>query len=735
MKNYILIILFIIPFLANSQIKISGKIIEESTTGEIKSIPGVIIRNSKGDAFTKTNTEGEFKIFLKTLPDTLIINQLGYALTKVFIDKPIENLEIKLNFSNTLETVVINGNTLGKSIDLMSALNVERIGEGELRKAACCNLSEAFETNASVDVSLTDAVSGAKKIQMLGLDGIYSQIQWENIPLVRGLSSSYGLGFTPGTWINSIQITKGTGSVINGYESIAGLINLEFKKPSSKEKLYLNTYANSFGKGEFNIHGFQNVGKWKTMSFLHLSNQFLEVDRNKDGFKDIPIGLTAAFFNRWEIQRPNSESKFGFKLAYSDKTGGQLNFNNQTDNQNLYGVNLLNKQVEIFTKNGFFFKKRPLASLGTILQLKYHEIGNQFGYNIYNGKQKKIYFNGIYSDVFKNTNHNYKTGVSMVVDNYNQYFNYLTLNKTEIIPGAFFEYTYKHLNKLSVVSGVRGDFHNLFGFIFSPRLHAKWNISPKNVIRISAGKGTRVSNPFADYTSLMASNRNWVLENDLMPEEAINGGLTFTQKFLINDHVSSFSVDYFYTQFINQVVVDLDKAVDQINIYNAMGTSYSHSFQAELSLKPSKTIEFRSAFKYYDVKLELDGNLQQKAFTPKFRALFNIGYKTRNKKWEYDLTGNWVGVKRLPNTSLNPIEHQRPAESKAYWLLNTQITYKRPRTSFYIGGENLLNIIQENAIIGADDPFGSHFDATQIWAPITGVNIYVGFHYKLKTKK
>lgn len=728
-KLKIVIVFLITSFLGYNQ-NIVGKVIN-STTKEI--IPFAIIKWEKN--IERTDKKGEFKINILNFPTSITVNQVAFKSLTYIINSPDNNVIINLIPNDTLNTIEVKGKNTGKSIDLLSARHTEMIGQDELRKAACCNLSESFETNASVDVSLTDAVSGAKKIQMLGLDGIYSQIQWENIPLVRGLSSSYGLGFIPGTWIESIQITKGTGPVVNGYESVAGLINLQLKEPSNNEKLYINTYTNRFGKGELNIHGGQSFGKWKSMSFLHLSNSFMEVDENKDGFKDLPTGFSGAFLNRWERHGKNMESKFGVRGVYINKLGGQLGYKSINTNPLKYGIDLNTTDLEVFAKNGFFPKKRKQGSLGTIIQAKLHSTENNFGTNTYLGKQKKLYMNAIYSDIIGNTNHNIKTGASFIIDDYNQTFRDSNFVKTEIVPGVFLEYTYHYLKKITVVAGIRDDYHNLFGNIFSPRLHAKWNISPQNALRLSAGKGTRIANPYADYTSLMASSRDWVVSPNLQPEEALNAGLTFTQKFIFNDRVSTLTLDYFYTSFINQVVTDMDINSSEINIYNANGTSFSNSIQAEVSIKPLENLELRSAFKYYDVKAEFAGTLQQRAFVPKQRVLLNAGYGTKNKKWDFDITGNWFGVKRLPSTVNNPSPYRRSLKSENFWLLSSQITYKLPKISFYLGGENLLNYTQQRAIIAADDPFGQFFDASQIWAPITGINIYAGLHFTIKHKK
>ncbi|UKN02553.1 TonB-dependent receptor [Paracrocinitomix mangrovi] len=735
-KWTIMVCVLSISAIAHAQ-HVHGKVVSISETGEEIPIPFAKVKWKNQDGGAITDSLGNFGLHAQQLPDTLIIASVGYKTMAFSIVEGGMDYKINLNSATLLKGVVVQGKNLGKMIDLKDPMNIETIGSEELRKAACCNLSESFETNASVDVNITDAVSGAKKIQMLGLDGIYTQMQWENIPLVRGLSTSYGLMFTPGTWIESIQITKGTGSVVNGYETMAGLINLKIKQPADAEKLYVNVYGNKFSRAEINVHGAQHINdKWKTMTFIHGSNQFVETDVNNDGFKDDPVGFLLAGMNRWEYTGKNFETRFGIKATYMKKEGGQIGYQYSQDPINpKWGAKFETKHLEGFMKNGFFFKNRKFGSLGLIHQLKYHDMANVYGNTSYDGTQKKYYFNGIFSDIIKNTNHNYKTGLSFIVDNYNQTYNDSNFVKTEIVPGAFFEYTYNHMDKFIAVAGVRGDYHNLYGPLLAPRLHLKWNAGKKSALRLSVGRGFRVPNPYADYNSLMASNRQWIVDPNIQPEDAISSGLTYVQKFLIGDNVSSFSVDYFYTHFNNQLITDMDVDPGELHVYNTNATSYSHSVQTELNLQPIKNFDVRMAFKYYDVKAEFNGVLQQKAFVPKFRVLANVGYTTRNKKWSFDVTGNWVGRKRLPSTAANPIEYRRSDESVDYWLLSSQITYRLKRISFYVGGENLLNVIQNGAIISADDPFGSYFDATQLWAPIRGFNVYAGLHFELKHKK
>lgn len=731
-----LLLMLAVPIFAQeNNLVVKGNVVTTSNQGVVSGIPGVKLKWAKDQNMGLSDLDGNFEIKVNTLPDTLIISYTGFHTIYYQITDTSQVYTFNLEEGMVLDGVEVIAKNVGKHIDLMDPRHVETIGVGELRKAACCNLSESFETNASVDVNMTDAVSGAKKIQMLGLDGVYTQLQWENIPLVRGLSTSYGLNFTPGTWIESIQITKGTGSVLNGYESMAGMINLELKKPNESERLYVNMYGNKFGRMELNVHGAQVINpKWSTLTFLHASHQSYESDVNKDGFRDMPIGTLGAFMHRWNYEGENSEAKFGVKGTYSDKQSGQLGSTNSEGTNPLWNASFNTEHLELFAKNGYFFKNRPFGSLGLIGQAKYHHMTNQFGNTVYDGTQRKIYINTIYGDIIGNTNHNFKTGLSFLLDDYDQTYNDSTFLKTEIVPGAYFEYTYNSLDKFILVAGFRGDYHNLYGPLITPRLHAKWNINKRNAVRISAGRGYRVPNPFADYTGYMASSRQWIVSPDIQPEDGLSAGITYTQKFLLFDRAASFTTDYFYTHFFNQLLVDLDVAPTEVHVYNTNETSFAHSFQTELSIQPLKGFELRSAFKYYDVRAKFNGDLRQKAFVPKYRVLINAGYETRNKKWSFDLTGNWVGQKRLPSTASNPTEHQRGLVSQAYWLVNSQITYNFRKFSIYLGGENLLNVIQKDAIISANDPFGTYFDATQIWAPISGVNIYAGIHFAIKQK-
>jgi outer membrane receptor protein involved in Fe transport len=619
------------------------------------------------------------------------------------------------------------------NISRLKTLHVEEIGAGELRKAACCNLSESFETNASVDVNVTDAVSGAKKIQMMGLDGVYTQIQFENIPYLRGLESSYGLNSLPGTWINSMQITKGTGNVVNGYESMAGLINIEVKKPQNMNRIFVNAYGSVMGRAELNFDtGFKLNDKWSSAWFVHGSGHFIEMDFNHDNFRDMPNGTNVALMNRYHFQGEKMEAQIGLNVYQENKVGGQTN-NMRGDTTKFYSVNIDSKHADIFAKTGFFMKK-PLHSIGIVYNAKYQQTNASFGNRRFTGEEKRGYINAIYDGIIGSSDHKFKIGVSGVYSDIQQQMDSLNDDRVEIVPGAFVEYTFTGM-RLSSVAGARVDYHNLFGVQFSPRLHLKYILTEYTDLRFTIGKGWRVPNYMIDNVSLLANSKTWIAPDTVTPEISWNIGGSVMQEFKFLKRKGSLTTDYYYTVFENQMIVDRDVNSSQIVFTNLSGTSFSHSFQAELAYAVSKTIDVRLAYKYLDVRATYNGKLQQQVMIPQHRGFVNIAYKTRNKRWEFDLTTSVYGSSRLPEVIMEDGTVSTDNRSEVFPIVNAQITHNYKKWEFYVGGENLGNYRQYNPIINSENPFDSTFDATRVWAPIYGINGYLGVRFTLKNEE
>ena len=742
MKTYYLIILSFccITNIVNAQIK---GLIQGADGSQKKPIYGAKIKLLQAKTGAVSREDGTFELVLpKELPDTLVISAFGYNPDTLIVSKKdrFTALNILLYSDKLLPEILIEYRKNGHSISRLKTLHVEELTAIELRKAACCNLSESFETNASVDVNITDAVSGAKKIQMMGLDGVYTQIQMENIPYLRGLESAFGLSSLSGTWIESIQITKGTGNVVNGYESMAGLVNLELKKPDEMEKIYLNVYQNIFGRSEFNFNkGIILNPKWSTGFLGHVSSTYGNIDRNKDAFRDLPTGDNTAFMNRWAYKGKKMEAQFGINFYRDRKVGGQTSFfrneENQVDTVN-YGVLINSKHIDIYGKTGFF-GKRPMQSLGIVYNIKHQEIDGFFGLKTFSGLEKRGYINVIYDDIIGTSDHKIKVGTSFVAIDISQKADTLSQKRMELVPGIFAEYTYTG-RRLTGVFGSRYDYHSIFREQFSPRVHLKYLLSEMTDLRFTAGKGWRVPNFIIDNISLLASSKQWIAPSETKPEISWNIGGSLVHEMKIFERKATISLDFYHTRFENQLIVDRDDAINAIVFSNLKNSSFSNSFQTEFSFSPIKNLDIRLAYKFLDVQAKYGNEMRQQVMIPRQRGFVNIAYITRNKRWEYDFTCSVFSPSRLPiqRDFSNDTLLISDMKSPTYAMINAQITHIYKKFDFYLGGENLTNSTQKNPIIDAANPFGSKFDATNIYMPITGINIYVGIRYAIaKTKK
>ena len=623
---------------------------------------------------------------------------------------------------------------------------VFNIGEKELLKAACCNLSESFETNSTVDVYFSNAITGGKQLKMLGLDQKYTSLTKEQLPEIRGLATAYGLNFIPGRWIGGIQLTKGGSTVVNGYESITGQINTELVKTHDKDKTSLNLYSDFDNRQEMNIVHTDFINKhWSQSILLHGNVTHGKTDHNKDNFLDRPTGYqinTSYLLNYGDLDHSGWASHFGTNFLLDKRTAGQIDFNNKISQaqQSAYGVGINLAQFQFWNKTGYVFKGKPYQSLGIMNRFTYYQQDSFFGLKNYFGEQKTFYSNLIFESILGNTNHKYKTGASFLYDIYDEDFLANHYHRREKVPGLFFEYTLTGM-KYVLVTGLRTDFHNLAGTQVSPRVNFKYDITPKSILRISAGKGFRTANVFAENQQFFTSNRSIEILNNhgkiygLKPEIAWNYGISLQQEFKFLRRKSTFLIDFFRTDFTNQVLADLDSSAQKLIFFNLDGQSFANTLQAQWDFQVLKNLDFRLAYKYYDVQADYLSGRKKVPFMAKHRAFINLSYATPKTEkggfWTFNSTLNWVGKQRLPNTQDNPMEYQLSPYSSSYMTLNAQISKNfNEKIRAYLGAENLTNKIQHQAIIDPKNPFGNYFDGGMIYAPIMPRNFYIGFDFE-----
>ncbi len=655
-----------------------------------------------------------------------------------------------INFysQDTLKEIKVQSaqKSLQKSLKLTA--NTTILSSKELLKAACCNLAESFETNPSIDVNFSDALTGTKQIKMLGLTSPYLMITEENIPSVRGASQAYGLSFTPGTWVESIQITKGAGSVVNGYESISGQINTELIKPINDIPFFLNAYGSSDSRFELNTHFNRKISdKWATSLFVHGNTRVSKNDMNNDGFLDNPLAKQVNILNRW--QYTNAEkgwvSFVNFRYMNDKKQTGELNFDPNRDKltTNYWGSEINTERIDISTKVGYVFPNMPYQSIGFQNAFNSHNQESYFGLNQYNIKQKSYYSNLILNSIIDNTMHKFSTGLNFTYDKYEEFVNVADYSRTDNSLGAFFEYTYDNTTNFSLVLGGRVDNHNRLGTFFTPRFHVRYNLWKLGVLRFSAGRGKRSANIFAENQQLFGSSRNFEIVNSggkiygLNPEIAWNYGLSFSQGFKLFNRSGDVGFDFYRTDFQNQVVVDLYQGPQQVVFYNLNGKSFANSLQVEFNYELAKHFNLRTAYKYYDIQTDYQYVTQERPLQAKHRFFGNLEYQThitdKGKQWKFDYTLNWLGKQRLPTTISNSGLDSMPEYSPSFSVMTVQVTRTFSSTfEVYVGGENIGNYKQEKAILGSDNPFGTTFDTSIIYAPVFGQMYYAGLRFKIK---
>ena len=749
MLRYILLWGLLLPLTAFAQQFSKGTVVDEANLP----LMGAEVYWNGTQIGVSTDDNGTFTLKRTENSNTLVISYIGYK-TKTIKVTNSEALHIQLEPQSALEEVVVTQKRANTMKSQWKVANLHTMSSGELLKAACCNLSESFSTNPSIDVNFSDAVTGNKQIKMLGLTSPYILMAEENIPAMRGASQAYGLSFVPGTWIESIQITKGAGSVINGYESISGQINYEIEKPINARPFFLNLYTSEDSRYELNAHTKVKLSdKWATSLLAHGNVRQRKSDHNHDGFIDNPIGNQINLLNRWQYSNAEKGWVSFLNLNYmkDERQAGQIDYNPLTDKgtTNAWGSEVNSERFTLSNKTGYVFPDTPYKSIGLQNSFQSHRQDSYFGLNSYDIHQKSWYGNLIYNSIIGNTQHKFATGLSGTYDDYNEQLTTSALagdfSRIDRSVGAFFEYTYDNSSNFSFVAGIRADSHNNLGNFITPRFHLRYNPWKQATFRLSAGRGKRAANVIAENQQLLASSRQLhIIGGDggklygLNPEIAWNYGASFLQAFKIWGKNAELSVDFYRTHFDNQVVVDLDHSPQQALFYNLDGKSFANSLQAEVSISPAKGLDFKAAYKYYDVQTQFTKVQLEKTLTPKHRWFANIAYETpdthenNHSQWKFDVTFNWLGEQRLPTTATNPLAYRLSDYAPSFATLNAQITRVFSKTfEVYVGGENITNYKQANGILAADAPFGAYFDSTMQYAPAFGQMYYAGMRFKL----
>lgn len=642
---------------------------------------------------------------------------------------------------------IVKGAKVSTSSERQSSLigaqtmKTEIITSGELKKAACCDLAGCFETQGTVQPMTTNIITNAKELRILGLSGVYNQVLIDGVPLIQGLSYTYGISSIPGTLVDNIYVSKGTTSVLQGFESMVGQINVIPKNPDKAERILLNTYINSFGENHYNINFRHGNSKWRNLIAAQMVQPAQKWDRDNDNFMDLPKLQRYMLYDKLQY---GNENKKGFSMTVSarllseKRSGGQLNYNPKTDagSISVYGQNVQYLQAEFYNKSSYLYsatKKLALVVSGLQQQQK-----SWFGTVQYKAQQYSTYSNLQFENTWRS--HEFKTGISLRQLQIREAINFSdtllkrTYNgnylKNELIPGLFAENTFKwRADIITLITGIRIDHHNQFGWITTPRMMLKYDVSEKSILRMSAGTGWRTVNLFSENTSLMASSRNIIFKEALNPEKSFNWGVNFFRKLKSKKLEGYITTDLYQTRFKNQFFPDYDSDPGIAYIANFTETSIANGFQTDLNLKLFKLVEVKAAYNYLDVYRISNQIKTQLPFNSKHKFLMAVSYLPKSKTWRVDVNAHWFGKQRLPDTQKNPDIYQQAQWSKAYTTFNIQGTKSWKKLELYGGIENLFDFRQIRPIVSWQNPFSPYFDTSFNWGPTRGREFYFGIRY------
>ena len=743
MRKYLLLIGSLIYVTLNAQ-RIKGVVLSSGK----KPLSGASVFWLGDKTGTTTEPSGAFEIPLSNpLPQKLIALYNGYAPDTILV---VEGMTVlfSLTETKTLQAVIVQAQPSGIILSDQKAIKTEQITQTELRKAACCDLAGCFETQTTVQPQTTNVITNSKELRILGLSGVYNQVLIDGFPMIQGLTYTYGISSVPGTLVDNIYVAKGANSVLQGFESMSGQINVETKDPDQTDRLLLNAYMNNFLEKHFNANYAFQKGKWSNLTAFHTVQPANKIDRDEDDFLDLPQLTRYLLVNKWKYGNEKEwgwSSRIGIRYLSEQRVGGQTTFNPASDkgSTTIYGQSVRIQQPELWTKTSYRINDNH--RFVWFASGFYQQQTSYFGSVKYDTDQTNFYTNLQYEWTYGKND--LKTGLS---------FRHLQLKedidftdaflgrtyagvyqRTENIPGFFAENTLRSANdKITWIAGIRGDQHNQFGFQFTPRTLIKYDIRPKTILRANIGTGWRTVNLFSENIGLLVSSRDILFQEALEPEKALNAGINLTQKFGSSDKnlYGYLSIDYYHTNFQNQIFPDYDTDPTKAIIKNFRGTSRSNGFQTELNLKFYQRIEWKAGYNFLDVYRIIGGQKQLLPFNPRHKFLSTFSYKPLTNQFHFDMNLHWYGKQRLPDTRSNPTQWQRPDFSDAYTTLNAQFTYNFNTIEVYVGCENIFDFRQLQPILSWQNPFSPYFDTSSVWGPTRGRETYIGIRFKLKNE-
>ena len=722
----------------------------------------------------------------------LIISFLAvFALCSPLSAQSVDTASIYKDRKDSLSATVFVGHQ-ENAISRGKTLRTELISASGLQKMACCNLAESFENSASVTVGYSDAVTGARQIRLLGLSGTYTQMLDENRPVMRGITAPYGLSYIPGPWLESIQIAKGSPSVINGLESMTGQINLEHKKPTEEKPLFIQASMMSDTKADFNATSAWQVSPaLYTILLGHVSGNFKTFDMNDDGFRDDPRMLQFNVSNRWLYYTPELQVRWGVKAVKDRRQGGMdgydkdrvrealpLNYTSGALFNEPWGTDIDNRLLNAYLKVGKPLREDGSSSVAAVVDWSWQKSDSWFGASSYLAEQQSGFVNLLYRNKL-NDSHDFTVGLSGTFDHidetaakmdwaFGNIYGNLMMGENVAYPyngeadhlfgGAYGEYTFHAGDIFTSIVGVAANWYKGNGFKAAPRVTLKYSPVEWFVARANGGRGLRYADPLADNIGVMSTHsviRGNCMERLLEDSWTFGGNVTFYMPFGADPSTTYVSLDYFRTMFTKQLMVDYEVP----SLYGADGDkaglrsiyffdsdwrrSYSDNWQIDFNVEPFERFTVALTGRYTNAKAEnYSGALVEKPMLSRFKGVLNLQYKTNLSRWIFDFTASVNGSARVYDFMKDLRDDDGAllypdGRTPVYPMLYAQITRRFRGFDIYAGVENITNFTQKKVLVGDRNaagewtPWTPGFDASCVWGPLMGRRINVGVRLTL----
>jgi outer membrane receptor for ferrienterochelin and colicins len=723
---------------------VNGRVLNQN--GE--PLPGATITWLQTGKGTQTDAEGLFSLQAEGLTDKRFAASFVGFKPDTASAGGIFFYEIVLA-PQYLDAVEVSARKPGIYISILQPIKTEVITQAELKKAACCDLAGCFETQGTVQPQTTNVLTNSRELRILGLSGVYNQLLVEGMPLIQGATYTYGISSIPGVMVDNIFVAKGANSVLQGFESISGQINVELKAPEKTDPLQINAYINTFGERHFNAAAAVPLGKnqkWHSLTALHVVQPAGKIDGDGDSFLDLPRLTRYAVFQKFtqgNAQETGWSTQTGFRYVAEDRTGGQTFFDPETDlgTTRAYGQTVRIRQPEWYAKTGYRFNERNRIAFSA--SAFHHDQESWFGITRYTAAQTNLYANLQYEYNWGKA-HDLKAGLSYRYQNLNEsiLFTDNTLQRTfdgdyrrqDRIPGIFAENIFA-FDRIKIIAGLRADKHPDFQPAITPRILFRYDMGEHTILRASAGRGWRMVNLFAENIGLLAGSRDVVFEENLLPERAWNAGFNLIHNLDKGILQGYLSADLYHTRFQNQFFPDYDTRPDLAIIRNFTGVSISNGVQAEAVLRFWETTEAKISYNFLDVYRIENGDKNVLPFNPAHKLLLAGSYEPKSRAWHFDANMHWYGAQRLPFTGNNPADFRAPEQSPAFALLNAQFTKVWSGLEVYIGVENVFNFRQLQPLLNWQNPFDRYFDTAFVWGPVRGREGYLGLRWRWKKQR